>query len=90
MSKYYILRSKNAFYNKDKGFTVDYDICGLFDDTHKLHDLANKLLARCKAIVGEENVTDETLTSVSYITIEGIHARYELDTTCVTELNEEL
>ena len=89
MSKYYILRSRCEFY-KNEGFTVDYDICGLFDDILKLRELANELLARCKAIVGEENVTGETLTSVSYNTIDGVPARYELNVTCVTELNEEL
>ena len=89
MSKYYILKSKNMFY-KDEGFTVDFDICGLFDDIFKARELASKLLARCKVIVGEESVQTETLTSVNYTTIDGISAQYELEITCVTELNEEL
>lgn len=89
MGKYYILKSRNEFYKND-GFTVDFNICGLFDDIYKARELASKLLARCKVIVGEENVQAETLTSVNYTTIDGINARYELEIICVTELNEEL
>lgn len=88
--KLYLILETQEFAFKDG--TTDYhkEVSGVFDNNVKALELVMKLLARCKAIVGEENVTREDVGSVWYTTVDGAKAHLSYKIEEVPKLNVEL
>ena len=85
---YYILVSEYTF-SKGTDIETNSVINGIFDDIDLARAVANKILARTKKFVGEENVRYEDLLEMRYRTEELKDVWLRMTVKSIYKINEE-